>query len=160
MPQPVSTAAHGNAPLSAAGNPDAAARVAMVNHAAVNDEPRDVRAGKALLGGTVTIDRPRELLYSFWRDFNNLPRFMHNIEHVSSDGSVRSHWVVAAPAGQTLEWDAAMVEDRPGRLISWKSLDGASVRHSGRVEFRDSPDARGTVVTLTITYEPPGGSVA
>ena len=127
MPQPVSTAAHGNAPLSAAGNPDAAARVAMVNHAAVNDEPRDVRAGKALLGGTVTIDRPRELLYSFWRDFNNLPRFMHNIEHVSSDGSVRSHWVVAAPAGQTLEWDAAMVEDRPGRLISWKSLDGASV---------------------------------
>jgi uncharacterized membrane protein len=67
--------------------------------------------------------------------------------------------VVEAPAGKTVEWDAEIVEEEPGALIAWRSLDGASVRNSGRVEFRDSPDGRGTVVTATMVYDPPGGTV-
>jgi uncharacterized membrane protein len=58
-----------------------------------------------------------------------------------------------------VEWDADIIQDAPGRLLAWKSVEGADVRHEGQVEFRDSPDQRGTCVTVTLTYDPPGGSI-
>ena len=149
MSDPISMTAHGDAPLSAAKNP---------NPEALNGETLSANKSDVLVGRTVTIDRPCQELYDFWRDFNNLPRFMYNIESVSVIDALRSHWVVSAPAGKTVEWDAQIIAEEPGRLIAWKSMENASVRNSGRVEFIDSPDDRGTVVTVTIAYDPPGGA--
>ena len=147
MTRPLSHTAHGDAPLSSAKNPDPEAAV------------RDPARGDVLVGRSVTIDRPREGLYSFWRDFNNLPRFMHNVHSVSVRDQTHSHWVIEAPAGKTVEWDSEITQDEPGRLIAWRSMDGASVRNAGQVEFLDSPDNRGTVVRVTLTYDPPAGGV-
>ena len=149
MPDEISATAHHDAPLSAAKNPDVTAL----------DPEFSARHGDVLVGRSVTIDRPHEELYAFWRDFNNLPQFMHNLHSVSVSDSRHSHWVVEAPAGKTVEWDAEVIHDEPGRLIGWQSLEGASVRNSGRVEFLDSPDNRGTVVRMTLVYDPPGGVV-
>jgi uncharacterized membrane protein len=150
MADPISHTAHDDAPLSAAKSP---------NPMAVNGGQLDARKGDVLVGRSVTIDRPREALYSFWRNFENLPIFMHNIRSVSVIDKTRSHWVVEAPGGKTVEWDSTVTADQPGQLIAWRSEEGASVRNSGEVEFRDSPDGRGTVVTVTLIYDPPGGSV-
>lgn len=150
MAEPISQTAHGDAPLSAAKSPKAEAMA----------YPKiDAREGDKLIGRSVTIDRPREELYQFWRQFENLPRFMHNIRSVEVADGGRSHWIVEAPAGKTVEWDSEITADEPGQLIAWRSLEGASVRNSGQVEFRDSPEGRGTVVTVTLTYDPPGGSL-
>ena len=146
MSDPISTTAHDDAPLSAARNPDAATAT-------------DVAQRDALVGRTVSINRARAELYAFWRDFRNLPRFMHNVRSVSTEDSGRTRWVVAAPAGQTVEWRSVITEDVPNRIIAWRSLEGASVRNSGRVEFRDSAAGRGTAVTVTIAYDPPAGTV-
>ncbi len=110
-----------------------------------------------LVGRTVTINRPRHEVYAFWRDFTNLPRFLENIESVEMIDGQRSHWVVSAPAGRKVEWDSIMTEDEPDRLIAWRSAEGADVDHKGRIEFRDSSAGRGTIVTATITYDPPAG---
>src|SRR5690606_10859796 len=75
----------------------------------------------AMVGRTVTINRPREELYAFWRDFRNLARFMENVERVDVGDDRRSHWVVKAPAGRTVEWDSVITEDEPGRVIAWES---------------------------------------
>jgi uncharacterized membrane protein len=112
-----------------------------------------------LVGRAVTINRPRHELYAFWRDFGNLPRILENIESVTELDERRSHWVVRAPAGTTVEWDSAIVEDIEDELISWQSEPGADVTHSGRIDFRDAPGARGTLVTVTIAYDPPAGAV-
>jgi len=112
-----------------------------------------------LVGRTVTINRPRHELYAFWRDFGNLPRIMENIESVTELDEQRSHWVVRAPAGQTVEWDSVIVEDIPDELISWQSDAGADIANSGRIDFRDAPGGRGTWVTATIAYDPPAGGV-
>ena len=106
---------------------------------------------------TVTINRPRHELYAFWRDFRNLPLFMENIESVTVFDERRSHWVVRAPADTTVEWDSVITEDIPGELIEWRSNDKASVPNTGRIEFRDSTNGRGTLVSATIAYEPPLG---
>jgi uncharacterized membrane protein len=149
MTDPISRTAHGDAPLSAARNPDA--RAAAL--------PLAAKASDELVGRTVTIDRPREELYAFWRDLNNLPLFLENIQSVSVLDDRRSHWVVKAPAGQIVEWDAIITEDQPGELIAWESNDDASVRNSGRIEFRDSTNGRGTEVTATLVYDPPAGAL-
>lgn len=112
-----------------------------------------------LVGRTVTINRPRHELYAFWRDFGNLAQIMENIESVTEVDERRSHWVVRAPAGNTVEWDSVIVEDMPDELISWQSDAGADVTNSGRIDFRDAPGGRGTLVTATIAYEPPAGAV-
>jgi uncharacterized membrane protein len=108
---------------------------------------------------TVTINRPRHELYAFWRDFRNLPFFMENIASVNVIDDRRSHWVVRAPGDATVEWDSVITEDIPGELIEWRSNDDASVPNTGRIEFRDTTNGRGTLVSATIAYDPPLGGV-
>jgi uncharacterized membrane protein len=139
-----------DAPLSAAKNPDPRA---------LDFSDARVAEGDELVRRTVTINRPRGELYSFWRDFRNLPLFMENIQAVTVIDERRSHWVVAAPGERQVEWDSSITEDEPGAMIAWASDEGASVRNAGRIEFRDSTNGRGTIVTALITYDPPGGAL-
>lgn len=111
----------------------------------------------AIVGRTVTIDRPREEIFAFWRDFPNLARVMENIERIETIDRARSRWTVKAPAGRTVEWDSIVTYEEPGRLIVWQSAEGSDIRSSGRVEFLDAAPGRGTMVRATISYDPPGG---
>ena len=107
---------------------------------------------------TITISRPAEELYRFWRDFQNLPRIMSHLESVQADGDRRSHWKAKAPAGMTVEWDAEITEDRPNELIAWRSV-GGHVDNAGSVRFVPAPGGRGTEVHVAMRYDPPGGVV-
>jgi uncharacterized membrane protein len=114
--------------------------------------------GKHVVGRAVTINRPRAELYAYWRDFTRLAHFMDNVERIEMLDAKRSHWVVKAPGGGTVEWDARITEERENELIAWTSEEGADVPNAGRIEFRDA-GARGTVVTATIAYDPPVGTI-
>ena len=107
----------------------------------------------------VMINRPREELYQFWRDFRNLPKFMYNVEAVELLESGRSRWTVKGPAGSHVEWVAEVTEDIPGERIGWRSTEGAGIDNEGWIEFRDNPFGRGTEVRVLISYDPPGGAI-
>lgn len=113
----------------------------------------------AIVGRSVTIGRPRSEIYAFWRNFSNLAQVMENVERIDMLDDRRSHWVVKAPGGRTVEWDSVVVDDEPDRLISWQSVEGSDIRHAGQVEFLDAPPGRGTIVRATVTYDPPGGII-
>jgi len=113
----------------------------------------------AVVGRTVLINRPRAELYAFWRDFRNLATFMENVESVTPGDGRTSHWVIKAPAGKTVEWDSILVEDIEGELIAWESAEGADVKNTGRIEFRDNTAGRGTELSATIVYDPPAGEI-
>jgi uncharacterized membrane protein len=113
---------------------------------------------ESLIGKSVTINRPRAELFAYWRDFSRLPSFLDNVERVDILSTDRSHWVVKAPGGKTVEWDAVITEEIDGKLIAWASVDGADVPNNGRIEFRDAGE-RGTIVTATIAYDPPAGFI-
>jgi len=108
---------------------------------------------------SVTINRPAEELYRFWRDFANLPRFMKHLDSVSVSGQRRSHWVATGPAGTNVKWDAEITEDRPNELIAWRSLEGADVANAGTVRFEPTAGGRGTVVRVVLDYTPPAGAL-
>ena len=78
-----------------------------------------------------TIDKPRQELYAFWRDFTNLPKFMRHLQSVTVRDEKRSHWVTAGPAGTTVSWDADVINDKPGDLIAWHSVAGGDVDTAG-----------------------------
>ena len=108
---------------------------------------------------SVTIGRSREEVYAAFRRFSELPRFMINVKRVDEIDDRRSHWVIKGPAGHSVEWDAELVEDEPGRLLAWRSSEGADVENHGRVEFRDAPGDRGCEVHAVIAYHPPAGAL-
>jgi uncharacterized membrane protein len=108
---------------------------------------------------TVTIDRPAAELYSFWRNLENLPRFMRHLKSVQVRDEIHSHWVTNAPLNQTIEWDAVIVNDEPNHLIAWTSAEGAAIENSGFVRFQPATGNRGTEVKVVMEYQPPGGSL-
>ena len=129
-------------------------------------DPNPAAAGLAttededtLIGRTVSINRPARELYEFWRDLRNLPLFMENIESITVIDSRRSHWKVKGPAESSVEWDSLITEDVPGEFIAWESAEGSNVPNTGRIEFRESTNGRGTVVTANIAYDPPAGKM-
>jgi uncharacterized membrane protein len=127
---------------------------------AVADATRELTDGKgsSIVARAVTINRPIGELFAYFRDFTNLPTFMENVERIDIIDQRRSHWVVKGPAGKSYEWTSAITDEAQDSFIAWASEDGADVPNSGRVDFRDA-GARGTVVTATILYDPPGGAI-
>ena len=103
----------------------------------------------------VTIERPREEIYRFWRNFENLPRFMDHLEAVHVLDEQRSHWVAKGLAGTRVEWDAEIHNEIPNDLIAWRSLPGSEVDQAGSVHF--VPVAGGTEVRVVLRYDPPAG---
>lgn len=107
----------------------------------------------------VTIGRPASEIYAFWRRLENLPRFMNNVQSVTETGDRRSHWVAKSPLGFRAEWDAEIVEDQEGRLLSWRSLPGSPVHNAGTVHFEEATGGRGTVVRVNLEYWSASGLV-
>ncbi len=134
---------------------DAPASAARDSERLAGEQGRD--GEDAVVARTVTINRPRNEIYAFWRNFSNLARVMENVERIDVLDDRRSHWVVKAPAGKTVEWDSVVIDDEPGRLIAWQSVEGADVKSAGRIEFLDAAPGRGTMVRATFSYDPPAG---
>lgn len=107
----------------------------------------------------ITINRSPDEIYAFWRQSENLPRFMQHVQSVTQRGDGVSHWIVKTSHGRTLEWDARIIEDKPGQMISWQSLEGADVHTAGSVWFTPAVGGRGTVVKVAMKYSPPGGKI-
>lgn len=105
---------------------------------------------------SVTIDAPRVHLYELWRVFENHPRFMSRVTRVEPLADGRTRYEMAVPGGR-VTWDSEIVKDYPGELLSWKTVGNSDVAHAGSVHFRDTADHLGTIVTLVMDYEPPGG---
>ena len=119
----------------------------------------DKHIGAVNIRTTITIDNPKEEVYYFWRQLNNLPVFMRHLQSVEEKDPFHSHWIVKGPGGVgTLEWDAEIVKEVPGQLLGWRSLPGSSIATAGRVTFHETYNG-GTEVDVMITYRPPAGYV-
>lgn len=113
-----------------------------------------------VVGRSVTIARPREELFAYWRDFANLATFMENVEQVQPvGGDGHNVWTLRAPAGRTVDVETEIVREEPGQLIAWRSVEGSDIDTEGRVTFTDAPGERGTQVSVRIAYKPPGGEL-
>lgn len=115
--------------------------------------------GMILTKRAITVGKPIDEVYAFWRDFENFPQFMRHLESVTDIGDGRSHWVAKAPAGREVQWEAELVEDIENERIAWRSVEGSDVHNAGTVEFMPAPGGRGTEVRVELEYDPPFGKL-
>lgn len=104
----------------------------------------------------ITVRKPAMELYQFWRDVSNLPQIINHPAAVSTTSLDESHWKVSAPFGD-VEWDAIIINDRPGELIAWRSREGGDVDHAGSIRFHNAPGDEGVEVVVALEYDPPAG---
>lgn len=126
----------------------------------------DINRSENGMGGikvqrSLTINRPRDQLFRIWRNAENLPRFMKHLKSVKVDptDNARSHWVVTGPLGRDIEWDSEIIEERENEYSAWSSLPGSIVESRGSIHFMDSPADRGTILYISMEYQPPAGSL-
>lgn len=108
---------------------------------------------------SVVVNKPADELYRFWRNFENLPRFMKHVESVTVRDDKNSHWVVKAPLGRTVEWDAEIINEQENERIAWRTTGNADVDNAGSVRFESLPAGRGTKVKVNLEYKPPAGKL-
>lgn len=108
----------------------------------------------------ITVNRPRDEVYRFWRDLSNLAHFMENVESVNvSPGGNRSHWIAKGPGGTQIEWDTEIINESENELIAWRTIDGSGAPNAGSLHFKDASGGRGTEVKLELQYAATGGAV-
>ena len=129
-------------------------------HAAIADYESDTRqrlggSRGILVDESATFNRPPSEVYRFWRNFENLPRFMNHLESVSVREGGLSHWVAKGPAGMPVEWDARIINEIENELIAWQSIERSTIATAGSVHFEDMNGA--TRLHVRFQYEPPAG---
>jgi uncharacterized membrane protein len=115
--------------------------------------------GSVRVDESIVVNQPAGACYAMWRDVANLPRFMRNLDRVEPRGDGRSHWIARGPGDTRIEWDAELTRDEPNALLAWRALEGSELPNAGAVRFIPAPGARGTIVSVTMQYDPPAGRV-
>ncbi|RYF05632.1 MAG: SRPBCC family protein [Oxalobacteraceae bacterium] len=136
----------------------AAAIVAGVNGRRKGAAALALGAGQAEVERSITIGKGADELRRTWLDPRTLPQVMARFATVRAAGEGRMHWKVEGPLGHAYEWDAETL-DRPGADIGWRALPDAAIPNEGSVRFQPAPAGRGTVVTLRVRFDPPGGAL-
>jgi uncharacterized membrane protein len=126
-----------------------------------SQDTREALGGSAgvIVEERVTINRPVSELYRFWRNLENLPRFMSHLESVERITDTLSRWRARGPAGTSVEWNAEIINEVPNKVIGWRSIEGSDVVSAGSVNFEDAGPGRGTRVRVHLQYSPPGGKM-
>jgi len=107
---------------------------------------------------SITIGKTADELRQAWLDPQTLPQIMAGFAAVHPAGDGRMHWKLAGPLGRASEWDTETI-DRGGEGLGWRALSGGAVASEGRLRLVPAPAGRGTVATLRLRLEPPGGAL-
>jgi len=132
-----------------------------INTAGTGEDTRRALRGQAgtQVEESVTINRPIEELYRFWRNLENLPQFMPHLVSVERVTDTLSRWRARGPGGRVVEWNAEIINEVPNKVIGWRSIEGSDVVSAGSVNFEDAGPGRGTHVRVRMQYSPPLGKV-
>lgn len=100
----------------------------------VNPHPAQAELAETLVvEETITISRPRNEVYDYWRRLENLPSYRESA--------------------------VELIRDEAGETLAWRAMRDARLVQFGSLAFRDAPGARGTIVEARLEYAPSGGSL-
>lgn len=108
---------------------------------------------------SVTIKKSPAEIYTFFRNFGNLPYFMKDLVSVTVYSETMSHWIVQLEHGPIVEWNAEITEERYAEMLSWKTVGKTEVQQAGTIWFSKAPLQHGTIVRLHMAYTIPAGKI-
>ncbi|GAA1120577.1 SRPBCC family protein [Kribbella jejuensis] len=101
---------------------------------------------------SVDVRVPLEIAYAKWRDISSFPQYMDGVHDVRELDGIHSHWVASA-GGFVREFDATIVEQQPGRRITWVCESGLML--GGSVTFESRSEDR-TAIAVELRIDPQG----
>lgn len=107
---------------------------------------------------TIEDHQPQDI-YTFLKDFNHLKRFMKGVEEIRPLSNQQFHWKIRLKTGLFVEWDVEIIEDVPNSMIRWHSLPQSNIDTKGVIWLTKAPNSTGTVVSISMDCDLPGGSV-
>ena len=124
---------------------------------AIGKTKPDNRSRNVNIQLTQEVDKPREEVYNFWRNLENLPLFMQHLENVNALNDTITVWEAKMPVGMgNLRWKSTIVEEKENEILGWKSLPGSEIENAGKVEFEDVGVGT-TRLHVVLSYKAPFG---
>ena len=124
-----------------------------------HDDAREALAGARGLHvrESIRLECPLDEVYRFWRELDNLPKFMTHLVRVTETEPGQSHWVAKGPGGVRVEWNAEIFNEVENKILAWRSLPGSDVVTVGSVNFDSVRAGRSTQVSVNLQYSAPAG---
>jgi uncharacterized membrane protein len=108
--------------------------------------------GKLWVRTSALIELSPQKLYEAWRDVESAPLWQAELAKVIVTGPTTSHWIMNSDDGSSsVEWDAEVLADEPGKRIVWRSV-GGDVDQAGEIIFEGTPTGDRTTVTILQEY--------
>ncbi|HEX7127025.1 MAG TPA: SRPBCC family protein [Thermodesulfobacteriota bacterium] len=104
--------------------------------------PRDADAIEA----GVTIRRPVEEVFRFYRAFGNLPSFLGDVVAIQEIDPTTSRWTILGPLGIRTNWTIRVTEERTNELIRYETVASPRLRTSWAIHFTPGAGAGETEV--------------
>ena len=108
---------------------------------------------------SITVNKPVDEVYRFWRNLENHPKFIPNVSTVQEIDNQRSHWVAKLRGNRSVQWDAEIINDKENEMIAWRTTPDSDVSSAGSVHFASVGPDRGTIISVEMQYDPPGGNI-
>jgi uncharacterized membrane protein len=104
----------------------------------------------------ITINRKVGDIYRFWRNLQNLPRFIGHLDSVEDLGEGHNRWTIKTPVGH-ISWESEIIEDKENEIIRWRSIPDSRVKNSGSLSLEEKEGSVATEATVELRYNPPVG---
>ena len=91
--------------------------------------------GENTIEARVTIQRPVQKVFGFYRDFKNLPRFLGDVMAIEQSGPATSRWTIQGPLGIRIKWTIRVTEERTNELIRYETVTSPGLRTYWEVHF-------------------------
>ena len=104
------------------------------------------RRNENTIEGQVTIKRPVEKVFEFYRNFKNLPSFLGDVMAIDETGPATSRWTIKGPLGIQAHWTIRVTEERPNELIRYETVSSSALKTYWEIYFAPGSAAGETEV--------------
>ena len=103
---------------------------------------------------SIVIKRKVGDIYRFWRNLENLPRFINHVDSVEDLGGGHNRWTIKTPVGP-LSWESKITDDKLNQSIQWRSMPDSSIQNSGSLSLEEKDGGDAAEATVELRYSPP-----
>ena len=105
----------------------------------------------------VAIHRSLVDVFSFYRDFKNLPKFLGDVMTVEQINPVTSRWTIQGPFGIRQKWTIRVTDERANQFVRYETVTSPRLVTYWEIDFTVRPERGETDVCETM--KPPLGRI-
>jgi uncharacterized membrane protein len=98
------------------------------------------------IDASVTIRCPVDQVFRFYRDFENLPRFLGDVIAIEQIDPTTSLWTIRGPLGIRTNWTIRVTEERTNESIRYETVTSARLKTYWEIHFASGSEPGETEV--------------